>query len=174
MKYKYWIIIVIFLISCNSKIDKRNVHTADVITQKLLDSTDTGKKENFHITIDNVQELKTEADSYYEKNHYSNAILLFNELINMDSTKGEYYFKRGYSNSMMLNIEDAIKDYLKSAELKYRISTSYQNIGANYATINDSLAAYYLNKSLKYDPNNKIAQRALKNCNERLNKRLNN
>jgi len=167
-KMRYFLIIIVILTSCNNKTNEKNFRKTEISIEEQM--SDTNKTDSFHFTKDNILELKTDADSNYKENNYYKAIKLFNQLIRLDSTKGEYYFKRGYSYSMMLNGEDAIKDYLKSAAMGYRVSTSYQNIGANYSTINDSLAVYYLNESLKYDPDNKVAMRVRSECMERLNK----
>lgn len=131
---------------------------------------ETNKKEDV-IHKANATQIKSEADFFYNKNNYPRAIILFNELIASDSLKGEYYYKRGVAYSMILNAGQAIKDFLKAIELGYRKGEAYQNIGANYSTINDSLAIYYLNKSLQINPDNAKAKRIIRECTDRLNRR---
>src|SRR5256885_963142 len=87
-----------------------------------------------------IKKIKSDADLAYYKNDYTHSAILFDSLIKLDTTKGEYYFKRGYSFSMFLNADQAIKDYLKSISLGYRVADAYKNIAVNYTTINDSLA----------------------------------
>lgn len=113
--------------------------------------------------------IESEAMSAYERNDYRNAVILFSELLKADSTKGEFYFKRGYSYSMLLNVEDAIKDYKKAIACGHRVADAYNNIGINYSTIDDSLAIVYFKKAIEagYD-NNKIYER-IEECKKRLN-----
>lgn len=130
-------------------------------------SCDSNRRETTN-SENTIEKIKLEADSFYYENNYSRAIILFNELIALDSTKGEYYFKRGFSYSMLLNAEQAIKDYSKAAELEYRKADAYKNIGINYSTINDSLAIYYLDKCLEIEPENAKAKRIKEECESRL------
>lgn len=111
-------------------------------------------------TVKNIEtQIKKQADSFYYAKNDLNAAVLFTKLIALDSTKGEYYYKRGYSYSMLLNADDAINDFLKAAKLNYRTAKAYRNIAVNYFTINDSLAVYYINKSLQVDPTDTSAMK---------------
>ena len=116
-----------------------------------------------------IDKIKFEASQSYERNDYRNAIILYNDLIKTDTTQGEYYFKRGYSYSMLFDVEDAVQDYLKAIELGYRVAHSYNNIGVNYSTINDSLAIVYFRKSLELDRNNAMILKRVRDCQQRLN-----
>lgn len=124
-------------------------------------------------TDENVKKLEAIANEAYSKDQYSNAIFLYNKLIGLDSTQGEYYFKRGYSYSMLQNTDNATQDFLRSIRLEYKVSKSYQNIGSMYFALisNDSLAAYYFSKALKYDPTNEKIKNLLEICKKRLNKK---
>ena len=83
--------------------------------EKTINSPST--KED--VSIDR-QKLAERANDFYEKNKYSEAILSYDTLISIDSTKGGYYFKRAYCKSMLLNNDaDAISDYYKAIERNY-------------------------------------------------------
>ena len=115
-----------------------------------------------------IKKIKEQADLAYDKDDIANSIILFNKLIEFDSTKGEYYFKRGNSYMMTLDIKKSEKDFLKSIQLGYRISSSYYNIGLNYAGINDITAVYYFKKSLEKDSTNEKAKIKLEQSQNRL------
>src|SRR5204862_496915 len=69
-----------------------------------------------HFTNPN-HDLVERATSFYKEKKYSEALLCFDSLINVDSTNGEYYFKRGFCKSMQSDNEvGAIEDFLKAIE----------------------------------------------------------
>jgi tetratricopeptide (TPR) repeat protein len=113
------------------------------------------------------------AEDSYENDDYIKSIQLFSKLIEFDSSNGEYYYKRGSSYTMILYADSAIKDLKKSAILKYRVASSYHNIGLNYSTINDSLAVYYFEKSLQIRPTDNKTKKLLGECKERLKNKHN-
>jgi tetratricopeptide (TPR) repeat protein len=96
--------------------------------------------------------LEEKAEYYYKKEIYREAIPYFDQLINIDSTKGVYYLKRGYSYSKLFNLKAAYYDYQEAIKLKYELATAYFNIGIICSeNEQDSLALVYYDKSLRLD-----------------------
>ena len=111
-------------------------------------------------------ELAERANEFYENGKYSEAMLLYDSLLSIDSTKGGYYFKRGYCRSMLSDNDNAIADYLKAIKYNYsQKGAAYLNIGVLHrsrglfnCSTNDcrtkeyDSALYYYNECLKIDP----------------------
>ena len=110
-------------------------------------------------TIDYKKKLAERANSLFDKDEFSEAIIAYDSLILIDSLKAGYFFKRGYSKSMLLDKSGAIFDYKKSIALNYsQKESSFQNIGVLYSVqAKYDSALFYLNECLKLNPTNKIA-----------------
>lgn len=140
------------MFSCN--------HTSNV---KTIKSTYTGED-----TIINEKELEKKAYELYINKKCSEAIIYYDKLISIDSTKGGYYYKRGYCKTMLLNEADAIADFLKAIERNYnQKQLAYLSIGlihrktaifhstTDYARAAEyDTALYFYNECLKIDPDN--------------------
>lgn len=121
----------------------------------------------------NIKKNKTDslverANNFYVNENYQKAILAYDTLISIDSTKGGYYMKRGYSKTMV-NTDDssAITDYFTAIKRNYsKKETAYLNIGtahrfnAIFRCAKDScriaeyeIAIKFYNESLKINPN---------------------
>lgn len=102
-----------------------------------------------------IKELEEEADAYYyQTKNYAKAAILYDKLIQEDSSNGEYYYKRAYSLAQQDKPKAAVKNYLKSAKLNYRVFDSYHSLGVIYRLVllNDSLAIYYYEKAFEENP----------------------
>ncbi len=118
-----------------------------------------------------LAKIKALADSCYEGNNYARARTYFDKLIQSDSLSGVMFYKRGYCNAQLLDFEKSSKDYLKAVHLGYRVSDAYYNLGLNQIpSLNDSLAIFYLEESLKLNPNAPEVISALEACRKRLSK----
>ncbi|HSZ34445.1 MAG TPA: hypothetical protein VK772_14110 [Puia sp.] len=96
--------------------------------------------------------LEEKAEYYYNKEIYKEAIPYFDQLINIDSTKGVYYLKRGFCYDKLFYQRFAYSDYQKAIKLKYGIAVAYLHIGVMYSeNEQDSLALIYYDKSLSLD-----------------------
>lgn len=118
--------------------------------------------------------LESRARSAYEKRDYIHAISYFDSLIASDSTHGEFYYKRGFSYDMVNKrpeVPEAIRDYLKSIQLGFRIPEAYYNLGLCYLYANDSIALYYFQKSLQYKPDDRDIKDLAEQCKQRLAKK---
>jgi tetratricopeptide (TPR) repeat protein len=113
-------------------------------------------------------QLKRKADTYYYQSNYDSALFLFSQLIKMDSSNGEYFFKRGVCYMKFLRNEKSINDFIKSADLNYRQSSCFYNIGLDYAAENDSLALLYFNKCILIDPTHSKCKQAIEETKVRL------
>jgi tetratricopeptide (TPR) repeat protein len=115
-----------------------------------------------------VNSLYDSVNRAYYLNDYVNCIILLNKLIRENPMQGEYFFKRGYCYTEILNSDWAITDFKEAIDLNYRVADSYANIGINYATISDSLALIYFQKSLQLDSSNKKTEKLIYECRQRL------
>ena len=94
--------------------------------------------------------LEQKALFYYNNGTYSEAIRYFDQLIHLDSTKGEYYFKRGYSYGKQFDQFEEFINYEKAIELNYDVADANFNIATiAFTNDQDSIAIVYLDKSLK-------------------------
>lgn len=152
----YWMLLFLILCSCHNNERMEEIKKSEVVTQ----NSDVAKA------------LKSKADLLYKNDHYQEAIKYFDTLITIDSTKGEYYFKRAYSNGMLLQRQEAIKDYEKSIRYKYRMPDAYFNSGLNCSYENDSLALYYFEKSLTINPDRFKVLHEIEECKKRLKSKL--
>lgn len=134
---KYIILVYIFsFLSCNeSKVGKKN---------NLVDKP-------------SILNLEIKANYLYDSENYNEAILLYSNLIKLDSANGLYYFRRGYSYAQMFLYNESCEDYKTAVKLNYRVKDSYLNLGLNYYNIDDSLSIYYFNKCMEIDSSNQIA-----------------
>ena len=145
MKMKFFFIFLIFISACNNATEKKYEEQ----------STDYNSQTSF-----DIKSLAKRANSFYEQEDFQKAVISYDSLILVDSTKAGYFFKRGYCKSMLLDKAAAIPDYKKSIELNYSgKQTAYQNIGELYQLVlrkYDS-AIYYYNECLKIEPHNETA-----------------
>ncbi|MFB6319384.1 tetratricopeptide repeat protein [Saccharicrinis sp. FJH54] len=132
-----FIIITFVIFSCKLQPDKNSEKRADKDRSSLI----------------------IEADNYYEVDNIKKALTLYNELIMIDSTQAIYYYRRGYCFNQLSEFTKSTQDFLKSAEMGYRVDDAYFNIGCNFAAIyNDSIAIYYFKKTLLINPDYKKAK----------------
>jgi tetratricopeptide (TPR) repeat protein len=104
--------------------------------------------------------LAIKANEFYQQDKFKEAILGYDTLISMDSSKGGYYFKRAYSKSMLLNTNGAIDDYLKSIDRNYsEKEKSLFNLGVLYS-LNKKFdsALHCYDECLKLNPENAKAR----------------
>ncbi len=114
-----------------------------------------------------TKRMEQRANDLYMSNNYSTAILTYDTLISIDSTKGEYYFKRGYSKTMTSTDNTAaLADYFKAIAHNYDNKAKvYSNIGALHRAnavfhcstnseriVEYNTALYFYNESLNIDP----------------------
>jgi tetratricopeptide (TPR) repeat protein len=137
--YKLLIVTFVFTICCVSKENKSGQTVAE--EKKRIDTTG----------------LALSANIYYKTNMYSKAVDEYSVLIKYDSLNGENYYRRGYSLSQLNKQEQAVPDFIKSAELGYKPCDAYHSLALIYFIIfqNDSLALEYCKKCLEIDPNSK-------------------
>lgn len=155
MKNIIYLFSIIILCGCNDSNNKKSINSSISID-----------------TTDFKQKLARRANDLFEKDEFLKAIICYDSLIMIDSSKAGYFFKRGYSKSMLLDKSGAIADYKKSIALNYsQKESSFQNIGALYYVQSkyDS-ALYYLNECLKINPENKTATSLKKEVVEYLSK----
>ncbi len=105
------------------------------------------------------------ANKCYEKEDYKRAIELYNKIINCDSSLGEIYFKRGNCRAFLMDYEGSNEDYFEAIKFKYRLKSSYFNLGLNeYLLFKDSLALQYFEIAKKYGYNEKKIDYLIKSC----------
>ena len=121
-------------------------------------------------TPNNFSRDKLEMQAYkaYKLTDYRSSINYYNQLIKEDRLNGSYYFGRGSSYMMFLKTDEAIKDFLESAQLNYRTGSCYFNLGLLNTFFNDSVALNYFKAALKIYPNRDDIQKEYDECLERL------
>lgn len=113
-----------------------------------------------------TNELLVKARKEYNSNNYERAILLYNNIIQKDSSIGEAYYSRAYCEAQVFEMEKSINDFNKSIQLKYRVSDSYFCLGLNYRGLfKDSIACKYFVLAYKSNPNDTIALKLIKSMN---------
>lgn len=127
---KFFLLILVSLISCSLHENRKN----------------------------DFDKLKKQAKENYEKDNFLEAYKDYDKLIKMDSTNGEFYFNKGFSEMGLMKYDDSRNDFFHAIALYYRKASSYYNIGLTYLYDNDSLAAYYFETCLKFDPNHEKAK----------------
>jgi tetratricopeptide (TPR) repeat protein len=154
---KYFLIAsaILFLSSCTNSGDARK--------KVDLMSDDSEKK---------ISDWNTTANTLYFQDKYSDAIKYFDSLINHDSIRGDYYYKRGFSFSKLAEREKAITDFQKAIKYNFKVASSYYNLAINYSFDNDSLSFHYLQKCIEVDPGYTAAYAEMKECQNRLKKRI--
>ena len=97
------------------------------------------------------------ARSYYELRQYDQALSYFSKIIQIDTTIGEAYYSRAYCFVRLYqDYESALIDYLKAAELSYKLDKTYANLGYIYTLLDHrDIAMVYLYMALYLDPENK-------------------
>lgn len=122
----------------------------------------SNNKVGLHNTKVDRKGLAKKANLLYEQNNWQKAIIDYDTLILLDSTKGGYYFKRGFCKSMLLDITGAISDYKLAIARNYSEKASaYLNIGVLFrvSLIKPDSAIIYYNECLKIEPRNEKATR---------------
>lgn len=104
-----------------------------------------------------IGELLDIARTYYELRQYDQALSCFSKIIQIDTTIGEAYYSRAYCAVRLYeDYETALIDYLKAAELSYKLDKTYANLGYIYTLLDHrDTAMVYLSMALKLDPENK-------------------
>jgi tetratricopeptide (TPR) repeat protein len=113
--------------------------------------------------------LKSDANVAYKEKDYRRALLLYDQLLQSDSSNGEYYFRRAYSYSSLFNVAEAVRDYKKAIERGHNVAEAYKNIGINYCRVNDSLAVVYFNMALKAGSTDPQILNRIAECRKRFN-----
>jgi tetratricopeptide (TPR) repeat protein len=100
--------------------------------------------------------IATSADLYYSVKAYDSALIEYERLIAIDSTNGRYQYRTGVCKARLRRPKEAVKHFITSAKLNYRVKDSYETLGMTYYILlrEDSLALHYFKKAQKvqYDP----------------------
>ena len=91
---------------------------------------------------------------------YKNAIKLYSEAINLNSTSSSAYFGRACSYGSLANYQQAIKDYSKAIQIDPNYSEAYKGRGIVYDTLKDYKQAIDdYSKAIQINPNDIYAYR---------------
>jgi len=130
-----------------------------VVFTAFLSSCNNMEKKRYSAYGDDIESMVKQSDEYYQSDQYAKAILLFDKIVALDSTKGEIYFRRGYCRALLSEYVGSSADYFKSIELGFRVEDSYFSLGCNYAiTNNDTLALKFFMKAYEMNPQNQKAK----------------
>lgn len=133
-----------------------------------------GCSENKKTSTEQVRELrmdqyKTLADSNYQMGNFENTVKYFSKVIVSDSINGEFFYKRGFSYAKLNDFKNSSEDFLKAVKYEYRTADAYYMLGINQiAFLNDSLAIFYLEKSLVINPKAQETMDALTACKKKV------
>jgi len=106
-----------------------------------------------------ISKLLLKSDSLYQNKEYKEAIIYFDSIITLDSTKGIVFFRRGVCYAKIYKYQKAIDDHLKCIELNYRVESSSFNVGLSYEILlNYPMALFYYKKAYGLNINNKKAK----------------
>ena len=97
-------------------------------------------------------DLKEQANRFYEQGDYEQAFKAYDRLLKNNQALPEYFYRRGRCLMVMLDLENARKDFLKAIDMNYRRADAYFNIAVTYTYIDNNLVDQYLEKCLKEDP----------------------
>lgn len=114
-----------------------------------------------------LDSLKESAQIYYDRENFSQALIIYNEIIRLDSTIDDIHYKRGVSNIQLGNNKKAIVDFLKAVEVEYRVGDANFNIALCYSNILDfENAIKYFENVLIINPNDLQAKVEIEECRE--------
>lgn len=114
-------------------------------------------------------ELKNTADNFIKEGKYTNAILLYNELLISDSENYKLLGNRSVAYFKLEQYDNALKDAIKCTKLKPNWGKAWGRVGGMYYGLNDytnSLDAY--KKAYELDPL-KIYEKMIINNKSKLN-----
>jgi tetratricopeptide (TPR) repeat protein len=135
----------------------------------LLTCCDQKQKEKENANRFNTDPLFMEASFKLESGNYRESIVLYDSIIQIDSTLAKAYFKRAYCEAQIDSMDSSIKDYKKSIDLGYNKATAYYSLGlVETALHKDSAAIKYFQESLKNDPGKVIADSCIEFCKARI------
>lgn len=130
-----------------------------VVFTAFISSCNNMEKKRYSAYGDDIESMVKQSDEYYQSDQYAKAILLFDKILALDSSRGEIYFQRGNCKAQLFDYAGSTDDYFKSIELGYRVDDSYFNLGCNYESIRkDSLAFKFYLKAYELNPKNNDAK----------------
>jgi len=107
--------------------------------------------------------LKDQGNDFFRNADYTQAIIKYNEAIEIWPTKNDFFSNRGLCHFNLGHYTQAITDYERSLELDPSVVKIYIRLGLAYTKVNnkdDAINAY--RRGLNFDPTNELLRNPLK------------
>ncbi|MCL2651799.1 MAG: hypothetical protein FWD60_12370 [Candidatus Azobacteroides sp.] len=129
------------------------------------DYTDFYQVDTINKLISGNKNLQIIGEYYFSKDHYKEAIDIFNKLLESDHNNDVFFQKRAYCKQMTGQLEDALNDYLTAETLNPSNSWIIKKIAFCYRMLkNPENALLYYKKIEQQNPNNLSVQLSIGHC----------
>ncbi|TVU17044.1 hypothetical protein EJB05_33054 [Eragrostis curvula] len=121
--------------------------------------------------VQKAEELKLKANDAFKANKFSQAIELYNQAIELNSSNAVYWANRAFAHTKLEEYGSAVQDATKAIEIDPRYSKGYYRRGAAYLAMGkfkDALKDFQQVKRIC--PNDPDATRKLKECEKAVQK----
>jgi tetratricopeptide (TPR) repeat protein len=106
--------------------------------------------------------LEKQANAFYDRYEYDKALPLYERLLSANPELVEYHFKRGRCLMVLMDEENARKEFQYSIKHHYRKSSALHNIATTYLLVNPPVALNYYKEAFKEDPNDEKTKLLIK------------
>lgn len=102
------------------------------------------------------EEAKDAGNNYYKSQKLAESLDMYTKALELDPTNYLVYSNRSLVNTKLGRTQEAIQDCLLGIEVEPSFVKFYVRLAVMYAEIDKSAAQEYIEKGLKYEPDNKI------------------
>ena len=129
------------------------------------DQTEFYKVKNIFDLISDTNNLQIIGECYFGKDHYKEAIDIFDYLLKMQPDNGVFFQKRAYCVQMTGKLEDALNDYLIAESLNPSNTWIIKKIASCYRILKKpEEALIYYKKAEQQNPDNLSIQLNIGHC----------
>ena len=115
--------------------------------------------------ISDEESMRKIAQYCFDKNNFSEALDVFNRLIDIDSQNDDIWQKIGYCKQMLNNQDGALAAYLQADVLRPDNSWIIRRIAQIYRTLKKpDMSLYYYQKAAKLNPDNVNTELNIRHC----------
>jgi len=121
--------------------------------------------------VQKAEELKLKANEAFKANKFSQAIELYSQAIELNSSNAVYWANRAFAHTKLEEYGSAVQDATKAIEIDPRYSKGYYRRGAAYLAMGKFKEALKdFQQVKKICPNDPDASRKLKECEKAVQK----
>ena len=129
------------------------------------DPTEFYKVNSIFGFISDEKNLQIIGEYYFNKDHYKEAVDIFNHLLKMQPDNGTFFQKRAYCMQMTGKLEEALNDYLIAESLNPSNSWIIKKIASCYRILKKPEdALIYYKKAEQHNPENLSVQLNIGHC----------